>query len=209
MNISKKTRKLVIVGLLTAITFLLGLTPLGFIPMPPPALQLTLLCIPVIIGVLLEGLGVGLWLGFLFGVTSFIQVFIGMNGTGLFLLNISVVRTLIVIFIPRLLVPVVAFYVYKVITLFNNKITDKAGYAIAAFFGSVTNTVFFLGMMYLLFIPELAQLAEALDTTANGVIVVLGSFVVTNGIPEAIVAVIIVSAVCIAVTVVKPRKIEK
>jgi uncharacterized membrane protein len=203
MNISKKTRKLAIAGILTAITFLLGLTPLGYIPLP--AMKITILCIPVLIGVLLEGLGVGIWLGFVFGLTSLIQIFMG-DVLGLFLIDISVARTLLVVFIPRLLVPIVAYYSYKAIKLIGNKITDKAGYAIAAFVGSVTNTVFFLGMMYFLFIPELGQLAELVGTTSDKMMAFIGGIVLTNGVPEAIAALIIVAAVCIAVTSVKSKK---
>lgn len=197
MNITKSTRTLAIVGILTAITFLLGLTPIGYIPLP--TMKITILCIPVLIGVLLEGLGVGLWLGFVFGITSLIQIFMG-DPFGLFLMGLSVPRTLLIVFIPRLLVPVTAHFSYKVIKLIGNKITDKLGYAIAAFIGSITNTVLFLGMMYVLFIPEMGQLAELFGTTAEGMMTVIGAIVVTNGIPEAIAAVIIVSAVCIAVT---------
>ncbi len=203
MNISKKTRTLAIAGVLTAITFLLGLTPIGYIPLP--TMKITILCIPVLIGVLLEGLGVGLWLGFIFGLTSLIQIFMG-DPMGMFLMNLSVLRTLTIVFIPRLLVPLVAYYVYKGVMLFKNKITDKVGFGIAALIGSLTNTVLFLGMLYVLFIPEVGMLAEAFGTTTEGMMAVIGSIVVTNGIPEAIAAVIIVAAVCIAVSAYREKQ---
>jgi uncharacterized membrane protein len=206
MNITKNTRKLAVAGVLTAITFLLGLTPIGYIPLP--TMKITILCIPVLIGVLLEGLGVGVWLGFVFGLTSLIQILMG-DPFGMFLMNISPTRTLANVFVPRLLVPITAFYSYKAIKLIGNKITDKAGYAIAALVGSLTNTVFFLGMMYLLFIPEMAEMANAFGTTQEGMMAVLGSIVVTNGIPEAIAAVIIVAAVCIAVSGYRGKKITQ
>lgn len=206
MNISKRTRTLTIAGILTAITFLLGLTPIGYIPLP--TMKITILCIPVLIGVLLEGLGVGLWLGFVFGVTSLIQIFMG-SPLGLLLMNLSVPKTLLVLFVPRMLVPVVAFYVHKLIKLIGNKITDKVGYGIAALAGSLTNTVFFLGMMYVLFQPEMGQIAELFKTTKEGMSAVLLAIVGTNGIPEAIAAVIIVSAVCLALTSFKRKDKEK
>lgn len=196
MNITKRTRTLAIAGILTAITFLLGLTPIGYIPLP--TMKITILCIPVLIGVLLEGLGVGIWLGFIFGTTSLLQIFMG-DPFGVILMGYSVPRTLAVVFIPRLLVPITAYFSFKAIKLIGNKITDKVGYGIAALIGSLTNTVLFLGMMYLLFIPEMGQLAELFGTTAEGMIAVIGTIVATNGIPEAIAAVIIVAAVCIAV----------
>ena len=104
--------------------------------------------------------------------------------------------------------PVTAYFTYKGIKLIGKKITDKAGYAIAALIGSLTNTVFFLGLLYLLFIPELAQLAQAFGTTKEGMLAVIGSIIATNGIPEAIAALIIVSAVCIAVSGYRDKKIK-
>lgn len=206
MNISKKTRTLTIAGILTAITFLLGLTPIGYIPLP--TMKITILCIPVLIGVLLEGLGVGLWLGFVFGLTSLLQVFMG-SPLGLLMLNLSVPKTILVIFIPRLLVPVVAFYIHKAIKLVGNSITDKVGYAIAALAGSLTNTVFFLGMMFVLFQPEMAQIAELFQTTKEGMSAVLLAIVGTNGIPEAIAAVVLVTAVCIAISAINNPRDKK
>ncbi len=203
MNVSKKTRTLTTAAILTALTFLLGLTPIGYIPLP--TMKITILCIPVLIGVLLEGLSVGLWLGFVFGLTSLIQIFMG-SPFGQLMIGISLFRTLLVVFIPRLLVPVVAYYVHKLIKLIGKSITDKVGYAIAALVGSLTNTVFFLGMTYLLFLPELDQIGAFFKTTAAGVLAVLGSIVVTNGVPEAIAATIIVSAVCIALSLKKNRE---
>ena len=196
MNVSKKTRTLAVAGILTAITFLLGLTPIGYIPLP--TMKITILCIPVLIGVMVEGLGMGIWLGFVFGLTSLLQIFMG-DPMGLFLMGLSVPRTLMVVFIPRLLVPVTAYYSFKGIKKIGNKVTDKMSYGIAAFIGSLTNTAFFLGLLYALFIPELGVLAEAFGTTSEGLLAVIGSIVVTNGIPEAIAAVVLVSAICIAI----------
>ncbi|MCK5128227.1 MAG: ECF transporter S component [Clostridiales bacterium] len=206
MNISKKTRTLTIAGILTAITFLLGLTPIGYIPLP--TMKITLLCIPVLVGVLLEGKWVGIWLGFIFGLTSLIQIFMG-DFIGIALMNISVFRTLLVVFVPRLLVPIVAFYVYEAIKLIGNKITNKMGYAIAALLGSLTNTAFFLGMMYLLFLPEMGELSALFGTTNTGMLAVIGSIVATNGVLEAVAAVIIVTAICIAVTTIKVKPKNK
>ena len=206
MNITKKTRTLAIAGTLTAITFLLGLTPIGYIPLP--TMKITILCIPVLIGVLLEGLGVGIWLGFVFGLTSLIQIFMG-DVLGLIIIEMSLLKTLAVVFIPRLLVPVVAYFVYKLVKLIGNKITDKVGYAIAAFFGSATNTAFFIGFIFLLFGKDFDRIAGQLDISADILKYSLTGAIVTNGIPEAIAAVIIVAAVCIAVSSYREKRTEK
>ena len=50
--------KLALAGVLAAVTFLLGLTPIGIIPIPPA--NVTLMCLPVIIGTLTTSLGLGM-----------------------------------------------------------------------------------------------------------------------------------------------------
>lgn len=202
MNISKKTRTLTIAGILTAITFILGLTPLGFIPIP--GFKLTILCIPVLIGVILEGLGVGLWLGFIFGLTSLIQMLSG--SPFVVLLNQSVPKMLLVIFIPRLLVPLVANYVHKAIKTKGKKLTKKMRYGIVAFVGSMTNTVFFLSFIYVLFNADLGKISHIFGTTADGMGKALLIVAGINGGAEALAAVIIVSAVCIAVNSNRKKK---
>ena len=108
-----KTRTLTITALLAALTFLLGLTPIGYIPIPPIAI--TLLCIPVIIGTITQGLRVGLILGFVFGLTSFLQIFIRPTPFSQLIFSISPIKTIILVFIPRLIVPVTTYFVHKAI----------------------------------------------------------------------------------------------
>lgn len=53
----QKTRKLVVIGMLSGISIFLGLTGLGFINIPP--VKATIMHIPVIIGAIIEGPIVG------------------------------------------------------------------------------------------------------------------------------------------------------
>ena len=57
------SRKIVISGLLGAIAIILGATPLGFIPVPTPAGNATIMHIPAIIGAIVEGPLVGAFIG--------------------------------------------------------------------------------------------------------------------------------------------------
>lgn len=78
-------RKIVVAGVLGAIITLLGyLGPAGpgFIPVPTPAQHATTLHVPVIIGGVLEGPIVGLVLGLIFGIFSWLQA--GMLGVVMF-----------------------------------------------------------------------------------------------------------------------------
>ena len=65
------TRRMAIIGILGGISMVLGLTPLGFIPIGPT--RATIMHIPVIIGAILEGPIVGAIVGFIFGLFSIFQ----------------------------------------------------------------------------------------------------------------------------------------
>ena len=188
---NEKTRKLTITALLAAITFLLGLTPIGYIPIP--GISMTILCIPVIIGTITEGLKTGLWIGLAFGVTSLLKalgVTLVPDPLGTLILQISVVRSLVVIFIPRLLIPVTTWMIHKAIKS-ESKAKTRVSTGIAAFVGSITNTIFFLGMLYLVFLPEMAQFADFLQIAPEEVLGFLASVGAINGLPEAAVAVVL------------------
>lgn len=204
---NRKTRKLTIAALLAAICFVLGLTPVGYIPIPP--VSMTLLCLPVIIGTVTEGLGVGLLLSIVFGITSFFKA-IGLtmvpDPLGTYLLEISTIRTIAVIFIPRLLIPVTTWLIYRSITGVSGK-RRKIATGIAAFVGSVTNTVFFLGAMYLLFLPEIDKVAAGFETTPDLLFGVLAGLGAVNGLPEAVVAVLLCVPIVWAITKSKNKRI--
>lgn len=207
MNTSKKTRKLAVTGILAAIALLLGLTPLGYIPIPP--IEITLMAIPVLIGVMVEGLSTGIILGLVFGATSFLQIFLKPTPLSSLLFSVSPLRTILVVFVPRILVPMAAWLVYKAVAGKSGAATkskDNLAYALGAFAGSITNTVFFLGMLYLLYLPQAAEISSIFGTTEAGLLGAISLIGAINGIPEAIVAVIIVAAVCMALRSVLNKK---
>ena len=95
----RSIRRIVTAGLLLAITLLLGLTPVGFIPVPTPAGSATIAHIPAIIGGILEGPLVGLIVSLGFGFASFLSPSVP-------------VKDPLVIILPRLAIGVVAALVY-------------------------------------------------------------------------------------------------
>lgn len=191
MNI--QTRKITVTAILAAICILLGLTPLGYIPIGP--IVMTLMCIPVIIGTISEGLGTGLVLGFVFGLTSFFKT-IGLSLVpdpfGMWILSAYPLQAVITIFIPRLLIPLVIWLVY---TLLDRKkpagFRDKVDIGLSAFLGSITNTVFFLGFLYMLLGPYADALAPKLGTTPDGLLTTIVTIGAINGLPEAGVAILL------------------
>ena len=100
----EKTRKLVISAMLGAITIVLGLTPLGFIPLG--VMNATTMHIPVIIAAILEGPIVGAAVGLIFGVSSMVKAFTMPLPTSFVFWN-----PLIAVH-PRVLIGVVSYYLY-------------------------------------------------------------------------------------------------
>ena len=143
---SDKTRKLVVIGMLGGISIFLGLTPLGIIHLP--VMNLTIMHIPVIIGALLEGPVVGGAIGLIFGLFSMYQNITAPNLTSFIFMNP------IIAIIPRVLIGVVSYYVYRFI---KNKLKNKSiSIAIAAICGTLTNTIGVLGLTYLLYLERYA-----------------------------------------------------
>ncbi|MDZ5252320.1 ECF transporter S component [Clostridium sp. LIBA-8841] len=100
----QKTRKLVIIGMLSGISIFLGLTGLGFIKIPP--VNATIMHIPVIIGAIIEGPIVGGLIGLVFGLFSMYQAFTAPMPTSFMFWNP------IIALVPRILIGVVSYYVY-------------------------------------------------------------------------------------------------
>lgn len=97
--------------MLAAVTLVLGLTNIGIIPIPPA--NVTTMHIPVIIGAILCGPKVGLFLGAVFGLTSVWKAFTATSSLVAPLLAASPVLVIVMSLGSRLLVPVVAGAVYR------------------------------------------------------------------------------------------------
>ncbi|HPF87863.1 MAG TPA: ECF transporter S component [Candidatus Limiplasma sp.] len=198
------TRRIVVTAMLAAITVLLAFTPVGMIPMPAPLPSITLVHLPVIVAVLLEGPVVGVSIGLVFGISSLIRAWAsGAVGLTLFFRNplISV--------IPRMLIPLAVWSVYQLLTkLFGKtKVSDKVISGISAAMGAITNTVLCLGLIALLYGQELSEIVNNLIATGDAGATYLdhaGAWLVAvvglpNGIAEAIVAAVIIPLIKIAV----------
>ncbi len=67
-NRSRNLKTLVLGAILAAVTLVLGMTPMGIIPLG--FINVTIMCIPVVVGTVCCGLKVGLILGAAFGIAS-------------------------------------------------------------------------------------------------------------------------------------------
>ncbi len=201
MNKNSKVLNLVMLALFVAIIFILAFTPLGYIQ--TPIIKATILHIPVIIGSIFFGPKKGAFLGAVFGLTSLISNTIAPTAlsfafspavpvpgtqTGNFL-------SLIICFIPRILVGVIPYYVFVLIQkiMKNNTKGEVVSLAVAGAAGSfVANTIFVMGLIYVFYKDAYATLKGiSSDAVIGAIMTVIG----VNGVPEAIAAVVLTAAI--------------
>lgn len=233
-----ETKNLTTVGILGAIVIMLGLTPLGFIPLG--VLTITSLHIPVIIAGILEGPVVGGLVGLIFGFFSLFnamtrptpisfvfynplisimpRVLIGIV-TGLIYralkdkdnnklrLFMNVFWTIVVIILGYVTVKSfienvdlvnkvfsIIFLLIACVMLYLSLKNKKANFAIAvsSFMGTLTNSGLVLGLIYIFYAQKYAQ---AIGINPDLAAKTIFSAFITNAIPEAIVAILVASAV--------------
>ena len=199
---------LAIIIVMTAIPFL-GYIPLG-------AIRATLLHIPVIIASIVLGAKYGAILGFVFGLTSLITNTTAPTATSFVftpfvtLEGLGAARwlSLVICFVPRILVGVVPHYVYKGLSrLLRNKKggVELVPLTVAGIAGSLTNTVLVMGGIYLFFGNVYAQ-AKNMDF-GDLFMYIINSVILVNGVAEAIVAAILTTAIAKALLVYKRKKV--
>ena len=130
MKKSLTVRDIVIAGVLGAVAILLGVTRLGYIPVPTAAGNATIMHIPAIIGGIMQGPVVGLIVGAIFGISSFLNA------------TVPLFKDPLVAILPRLFIGVVAWLIYVGLRRKNEYFAIGA----SAFIGTLTNTVLVLGM---------------------------------------------------------------
>lgn len=154
------TKKLVATALMLAVIILLDVTGIGYINIGP--LSLTLMCVPVVIGTLTLGLGPGFLLGIAFAVTSIVKIPQNVFYAVLFSGFVPLMKQILVCLIPRLLIPVSVHYTGKLMRKITRHHLVYNG--VAALVGPLTNTVFFLGLFYLFFHAQAAELTADMYT---------------------------------------------
>ena len=179
-------RKMTVIGVLSAISIMMSMLPfIGYIPIGPT--KATIMHIPVIIGAIIEGPVVGATIGLIFGLTSLWNAMTQPTITSIFFLNP------LVSILPRVLIGVVAYYVYRGIYKISKKVY-AAGF-MAGLIGSLANTVGVLGMIYVLYADKYMERIGQAGADAGKWLFTLAA---TNGVPEALVAALIVSAVSVS-----------
>lgn len=164
-------RRIATAGMLGAIAVTLGVTRLGFIPVPNVSGNATIMHIPAIIGGVLEGPVVGIVTGGIFGLFSLLQ-----DTTGLF-------TNPMVSIVPRLFIGLTSWLAYRALARFN---TDVAA-VVAGVVGTLTNTVLVVGALFIFgLIPWAAFGATAAALTPQIIAEVVIAAVLTPVVVRAV-----------------------
>ncbi|MBM7684925.1 ECF transporter S component [Defluviitalea raffinosedens] len=174
------TQKLVLTGMLVAISIILDATPIGTIRLP--IVSATIAHVPTIIGGMTGGPLVGGIVGLSFGLASLIRNLTQPTS----ILSFAFMNPLVSV-LPRILVGIMAYYGYYGIQKFAN---DYISIIAGAMIGSCTNTVLVLGMMYILYAQRVVEAFSAVGKSGTAKVILLG-IATANGIPEMIVAAIL------------------
>lgn len=192
-----KIREMAQLAILIAVMIVLAATPFGFHLRVGP-IEMSLMVIPVAIGAIVLGPISGAILGFVFGLTSFIECF-GASPFGVFLLSISPVMTFIACMVPRILCGFLSGLVFRALRKFDH--TKIVSFFVASLSTALLNTIFFIGVILLFFWNNEAFLAEmaawSLPVENLGAFIV--AFVGINGVVEASVNFIVAAPIAKAV----------
>ncbi|MCR4923472.1 MAG: ECF transporter S component [Lachnospiraceae bacterium] len=197
---------MVLTAMFLAIILLMAYVPfLGYIPLV--GINCTIIHIPVILGALFLGPKKGGFLGFVFGLTSFLNNTLRPATASAFVFSpvisygqfgaAGALKSTFICFVPRILVGIVPFFVY---VLVRKKVNKQIALAIAGFSGAFTNTLLVMGSIFLLYRDAYAI---ALGKPAEVLVSVIMGIVTFNGTVESALAAFIVTVIGLVLVKIK------
>ena len=152
----------------------------------------TIMHIPVIVGGILEGPIVGAAVGLIFGLFSMYQAFTAPFPTSFIFWNP------LIALLPRILIGVVAYYVYAFL---KNKIKKQTiAIGVASVLATMTNTIGVMGLTYIIYLDKYAEKLNISREMATAGITTVITF---NGSIEAIVSALICIPVILSIYKIK------
>ncbi len=194
MTKQEKTKELVMMAMFFAIMGVMAVTNIGMIPLG--FMNATTLHIPVILCAVLLGPKRGMLMGLVFGLISLLTNTFRPNITSFVFSPFyqsdygNPLFSLLICFVPRILIGLVSGLSYQGFK--KTGLPSLVSLGVTGYLGSITNTIFVMGGIWLLFGEGYAA-AKGLAVDALGS--VIGSVVLINGVPEAIVAAILTAAI--------------
>ncbi|GHU52596.1 membrane protein [Clostridia bacterium] len=158
----KKTEKIVLLGVLTAIVFVLQIV---VAPIKLGTFAITLVLIPVVIGASLCGVYAGTWLGFVFGIAVLV------SGDAAAFLQINTLATVFVVLAKGTLAGFASGLVYKLLAQ-KNKLAAVFSSAVVC---PLINTGIFLLGSYLFFLDTIKEWAGGANATTFIFTVLIGA----------------------------------
>lgn len=189
------TRYMATLAMLCGILMVMGMTGIGFIPLP--VIKATTMHIPVILGAILLGPSAGGILGGLFGLCSMWTNTITPN-----LLSFAfspfmttegfpgILKSIWIALICRLLFGIAAGWLWKLVKKMTSN--DYVALPVTAAVSTVLHTVLVMGSIYVLLAQ---QYADVKNVAFSGVFGLIMGTVTASGIPEAIAAAILVTVI--------------
>ena len=178
---TNQIRNLTMMALFVAIEIILLVTPFGYLRIGP--LSATLMHVPVIVCACVMSTKFGAFLGLVFGITSVINATMAPTITSFAFSPFIEIggfqggfQSLIVAIVPRILLGVIAGYLYRFLLKKSFSKTKSL------------HTIMVLGLIILFYaVPY----AEAIGVANSALMAYMGTVLLTNMIPEIVVAVLI------------------
>lgn len=189
------TRYMATLAMLCGVLLVMGITGIGFIPFP--VIKATTMHIPVILGAVLLGPSAGGVLGGVFGLCS---IWVNTTSPGLLSFAFSpfmtteglpgVVKSLWIALGCRILFGIIAGWLWKLFKKIFKQ--DYAALPVTAAVSTLCHTILVMGSIYFLLAQQYAEAKNVAITAVFGL--VMGT-VTASGIPEAIIAAILVTVI--------------
>lgn len=189
------TRYMAMLAMLCGVLLVMGMTGIGFIPLP--VIKATTMHIPVILGAVLLGPSAGAVLGGLFGLCS---IWANTTTPGLLSFAFSpfmsteglpgVAKSLWIALGCRILFGLIAGWLWILVKKIAKQ--DYIALPVTASIATICHTLLVMGSIYLLLAQQYAQAKNVAVSAVFGL--VMGT-VTASGIPEAIVAAVLVTVI--------------
>ena len=189
------TRYMATLAMFCGILLVMGATGIGFIPLP--VIKATTMHIPVILGAILLGPAAGAVLGGVFGLCS---IWANTTSPGLLAFAFSpfmtteglpgVLKSLWIALGCRILLGAIAGWLWKGLKKVLKQ--DYLALPVTAAVSTICHTILVMGSIYLLLAQQYAQAKNVAITAVFGL--VMGT-VTASGIPEAIIAAVLVTVI--------------
>ena len=189
------TRYMATLAMLCGLLLVMGMTGIGFIPLP--VIKATTMHIPVILGAVLLGPGAGAVLGAVFGSCS---IWANTTAPGLLSFAFSpfmstdglagAFKSIWIALGCRILFGLLAGLIWKLVKKITRQ--DYVALPVTAVTATLLHTVLVMGSIYFLLAQQYAEAKNVAITAVFGL--VMGT-VTASGIPEAIVAAILVTVI--------------